>query len=54
MFNTSIRKSESSGSNFDSYRESNPKGPSVVFSASYKINNFKPSRPEAQEDMGDF
>lgn len=52
MFNTSIRKSESSGSNFDSYRENNPKGPSVVFSASYKINNFKPAKPDYIDDGG--
>jgi len=54
MFNTSIRKSESSGSSFDSYRENNPKGPSVILSASYKINNFKPSKPDGVEDIGEF
>lgn len=41
MFNTYINKSWLSGSNFDSYKENNPRGPSLIFSASYKINNYK-------------
>jgi outer membrane receptor protein involved in Fe transport len=54
LFNTSIDRSNLSGTNFDSKRTNNPKGPSVQFSASYKINNYKVKRSGYTDNGDDF
>ena len=54
IFNTQVRKSTAEGNNFTFTRISDPRGPSVMFSASYRINNYKPSKPDMTDDGGEF
>ena len=41
LFNTYVSRSNLDGTNFDFQRENDPRGPSLVFSASYRINNYR-------------
>ena len=54
LFNTYIDRSNLDGSNFDFARENDPRGPSVVFSASYRMNNYKAKRSQYSEGGGEF
>lgn len=54
MFNTYISRTYAEGSNFTSSRINNPRGPSLIFSVSYKINNFKAKKPEYSDNGDDF
>ncbi|MCB9257253.1 MAG: TonB-dependent receptor [Chitinophagales bacterium] len=54
MFNTYISRSYAEGNNFTSSRINNPRGPSLIFSASYKINNFKAKKSEYTDGGDDF
>lgn len=54
LFNTYVNRSWLDGNNFDFERENDPRGPSVIFSASYSINNYKPKRSAYGEDGGEF
>jgi outer membrane receptor protein involved in Fe transport len=54
LFNTYVNRSWLDGNNFDFERENDPRGPSVVFSASYSINNYRPKRSQYGDDGGEF
>lgn len=54
LFNTYIRRNTAEGSNFTFSRINNPRGPSVMFSASYRINNYKAKRPDYSDGGGEF
>ena len=54
LFNTYVNRSWLDGNNFDFERENDPRGPSVVFSASYSINNYRPKRSQYSDDGGEF
>lgn len=54
LFNTYIDRSIVEGTNFNAKRTNNPKGPSVQFSASYKINNYKAKKSEYADGGEDF
>lgn len=54
LFNTYIDRSSLEGSNFNLQRTNNPRGPSVIFSASYRINNYKAKRSEYSDGDDDF
>ena len=54
LFNTYIDRSTLAGTNFDSKRTNNPKGPTVQFSVSYKINNYKAKKASYTDGGDDF
>jgi outer membrane receptor protein involved in Fe transport len=53
LFNTYIDRSTLEGINFNSQRKNNPRGPSVQFSAGYKINNYKAKRSTYNDSGGE-
>ena len=54
LFNTYVSRSILDGTNFDFQRENDPRGPSLVFSASYRINNYRSKKPNYSSGGGEF